>query len=447
MEHEQPEFDEVFYLRLYPDIAAAGVDPYQHFLDFGIHEGRLGARPTLRRLEGGVAFDATRETILVVSHEASVTGAPILSLNLVRCLQSKYNVVSLLLGGGPLVAEFRQACVLSVEPRARRHHAELAHETIVQLAALHQIKFAIVNSVECALVLEPLAQSNIPTVALVHEFATYTRPGLLFQAAFKWASELVFSTRITYEDAISHWPELAARQCRFFRQGRCVLLTSEHVPTEQPQELERVRSALRPAELTAGTLVVIGIGSIQMRKGVELFVDCAARLMKTEVADRLRFVWIGDGLDAENDTDYSVFLLDQIHRSGLDPVFEFMATTPLVEEVYRLADVLLLTSRLDPLPGVAIEAMSHCVPVVCFDRTTGIADVLSGRGMADACVVPYLDTAAMANRVREFVKSPALRSQVGSALERIAAEDFDMDTYVDRLERLALAVAVASGSP
>jgi len=33
-------FDSVYYLRHNPDVAAAGVDPYQHFQTFGWHEGR-----------------------------------------------------------------------------------------------------------------------------------------------------------------------------------------------------------------------------------------------------------------------------------------------------------------------------------------------------------------------------------------------------------------------
>ena len=35
-----PEFDQVFYLETYPDIAAAGVDPFEHFLHTGYKEGR-----------------------------------------------------------------------------------------------------------------------------------------------------------------------------------------------------------------------------------------------------------------------------------------------------------------------------------------------------------------------------------------------------------------------
>ena len=35
-----PEFDAVFYLETYPDVAAAGVDPFEHFLHWGYREGR-----------------------------------------------------------------------------------------------------------------------------------------------------------------------------------------------------------------------------------------------------------------------------------------------------------------------------------------------------------------------------------------------------------------------
>ena len=34
------QFDKDWYLQTYPDIAAAGVDPEKHFLNFGWNEGR-----------------------------------------------------------------------------------------------------------------------------------------------------------------------------------------------------------------------------------------------------------------------------------------------------------------------------------------------------------------------------------------------------------------------
>jgi hypothetical protein len=36
-----PLFDSAYYLAAYPDVAAAGMDPYRHYLRFGIAEGRM----------------------------------------------------------------------------------------------------------------------------------------------------------------------------------------------------------------------------------------------------------------------------------------------------------------------------------------------------------------------------------------------------------------------
>ncbi|MEM5422991.1 glycosyltransferase [Paraburkholderia ferrariae] len=43
-------FDREFYLEQYPDVASAGVDPLQHYLDFGITEGRAHSRVFLEKL-------------------------------------------------------------------------------------------------------------------------------------------------------------------------------------------------------------------------------------------------------------------------------------------------------------------------------------------------------------------------------------------------------------
>ena len=102
--------------------------------------------------------------------------------------------------------------------------------------------------------------------------------------------------------------------------------------------------------------------------------------------NRCRFVWIGNGYDPENDLGYSVYLADQIRRAGLQEHVFFIAETTAIETAYEEADLLLLSSRLDPLPNVAIDAMTHGVPVLCFNKTTGIADFLIDSGLGNDCV-------------------------------------------------------------
>ncbi|MFD2273638.1 glycosyltransferase [Undibacterium arcticum] len=108
------------------------------------------------------------------------------------------------------------------------------------------------------------------------------------------------------------------------------------------------------------------------------------------------------GYDPDNDIGYSVYLADQIRRAGLQEHVFFVDETNAIEVAYEEADLFLLSSRLDPLPNVAIDAMAHGVPVLCFNKTTGIADFLIESGLRNHCVAEYLDSADMAEKNRGF---------------------------------------------
>ena len=70
-----------------------------------------------------------------------------------------------------------------------------------------------------------------------------------------------------------------------------------------------------------------------------------------------------------------------------------------MEPAYALADVFFLSSRLDPLPNVTIDAALRAIPVVCFEGATGMADLLAADALASQCVVPYLDVDAAAGLI------------------------------------------------
>jgi glycosyltransferase involved in cell wall biosynthesis len=434
----EPDFDAEFYLQMYPDIREAGVGPYEHFVRDGRAEGRVGSCPKLVLQEGAIRPDASKKTVLVVAHEASRTGAPILSLNIARELQRHFNVVVLLLGDGPLVAAFCEVTCVVVGPMLIRGNISLASAVMRQLSKTYEFEFAIVNSIESRYVLMGLVELSIPAITLIHEFAAYTRPKDAFGFAIKLSSETVFSARITYENAIFEYPEIAEQKFHIIPQGRCTMLAGDIDPEEQLSENRRVMRCLRPAGLTdQSTVVIIGAGYVQYRKGVDLFLECAARVIKAPGGEKCRFVWIGNGYDPIHDMGYSVYLSEQIQRAGLSQQFVFMDGTTSIDQAYMTADMLMMSSRLDPLPNVAIDAMAHGLPVVCFDRTTGVVDALTDCGLATLCVAPYLDTAAMADLVSNFARSKSLRDEVGVQLQRAVRENFDMTRYVARLEELA----------
>jgi len=134
-----------------------------------------------------------------------------------------------------------------------------------------------------------------------------------------------------------------------------------------------------------------------------------------------------------------VYLADQVKRAGLQDRFAFVNEVSRIDVAYQHADILLLSSRLDPLPNVAVDAMSMGLPVVCFDKTTGIAALLTDHGLGDACVAPYLDIQGLASRVLSLVNDPDARERIGKKQMELSSQLFNMSHYVENIEKIALA--------
>lgn len=432
-------FDPDWYLANYPDIAEAKMDPYQHYQQAGKFEGRLALPPKFETRDGFAEFDPSKDTVLVVSHEASRSGAPILCLNIIQHLQKKYNVVSILLGDGAITEYFRDASTLVLGPMPGIDNPALVVYAIEQVTKSYKIKFAIVNSIKARGALRPLAMRFVPTISLIHEFAAYIRPRGAFLEAALWANEVIFSASLTHENAVSEYPELASHFFHIIPQGQCAIPFEESDTAAQAQEDARVLRALRPEGLPADTVVVLGVGAVTIRKGVDLFFDCAARLAQSGQGKNFRFVWIGKGYDPELDMKYSVYLTEQIQRSGLQDHVCFLGETSSLDVAYNAADIFLLSSRLDTLPNVAIDAIAHGLPLVCFEKTTGIADILIANGLGEECVAPYLDTVKMADKAMAFAQSKSLSQRVREQLRQVALKEFDMGNYVSQLEQIGLA--------
>jgi glycosyltransferase involved in cell wall biosynthesis len=428
-------FDAEFYLKMYPDIRDHfREDPYEHFVSHGKAEGRLGCPPPFVFSGEFERLDPDRSTVLVVSHEASTTGAPVVSLNIIWELKAKYNVVAMPLLGGSLTDDLRAAADVVVGPVGSRAEPVVQLQ-IDQLLERCGILFAVVNSVESRAALAALARHFIPAVALIHEFASYTRPRSAVADAIFWASETFFSAEVVRNNAVAAFPDLAYRLPPVIPQGRCSHTLNSPNAASSKREAERIRKIFRPAGWPVDTPVVLGVGSVQLRKGVDLFASCAARVTRSI---RCRFVWIGNGYDPDRDAGYSVYLEDQIERGGLENNFAFMSETSQIDVAYEHADVLIVSSRLDPLPNVSVDAASRGLPIVCFDRATGMADILRQNGLAADCVAPFLDVEELALRVIALLEDTQRRRLVSQRLRDMAAKTFNMTRYVERIENAAL---------
>ena len=429
-------FDPVYYGDRYPDVAR--LSRLAHYLAGGRAEGRRPLPLALTLDFDRSGLKSNRPTILIVVHEASRTGAPILAYNVAKRLYRTCNVVVLLLAGGELVDHFKTCCSAVIGPltQADWHPGEMKH-LVAHIAAASPLSYAIVNSIASWICVPALGRALIPVVLLVHEFASYTRPKWTMRDGLDWATEVVFSAEMVAQSARAEHLTAGYRPLHILPQGRCDLPPAREATARLSAPADLARTFRPPGAEDA--VVVLGCGFVHLRKGVDLFLACAAAVRAMRPRRPVRFVWIGQGYDPENDPGYPSYLATQIVQAGLEETVAIIGEVADLTPAYDLADLFFLSSRLDPLPNVTIDAVLHGRPVVCFAGASGMADLLAAHAATRQCVVPHLDVQAAARVIADLADDQPKRQEIGNALRNIGRAMFDMDRYVRRLDELGKA--------
>ncbi len=444
-----PHFDPAVYADLHREVARSEMVLLMHYARYGRAEGRAAlfdADADIR--PGRLPFVAGRPTMLLVCHEASRTGAPILGWNLARHLARDNNlVVAILNPHGDLLDLFVEEAVAVVGPFRPNQLTWFAMARFGRhLAGRFAIDVALCNSIECQPMLIGLAAAGIPTVTLVHEYPTGPETQARMQSGMMLSGQVVFDAASQREAALACWPGITARNSSVFHQGASTVPADPKAPAPTPEALAAKRDALFRAVRGDGTKpVVLGLGTVSMRKGPDLFVSCAMTAARRRGRGLVRFVWIGHTPEKPPEGLYGDWLADQVKRSGLGRDLVFLDAVDDLEGAYAAADTVMISSRLDPFPNVAMDAALAGVPVVCFADANGFADWLAADPLTASLSVGYLDTDAAGAALAELARDPERRRILGDALRERSRREFPMERYFERLAPLiADAEAIAA---
>lgn len=424
-------FDPTLYAELYPDVAQSKGGLLAHYERHGRQEGRIPIFDIAALTQpGSRSFDPAKSTIAVVTHELSATGAPILAWNLVKKIPIDWNVIVLNLNGGVLKENFLEVSTAVVDLTSINLDslaASVVAERIVDpIRRDFNVTHMILNTALTNRLASAASYLGLPTVILIHEFSEYL-PTRIVEESVIMADHVVFSSNLTKHSA-EHAVGLALTHSSVMPQGR-----SEIPHVETGFDVRRKLETL--LESSRDRFLVIGCGHFQIRKGVDGFVSAAKYLADELGPDRVLFLWVGNGYDPDTDHAYSVWIKDQIIRSKLSDVVHILPGLDgrSLANLYLHANVMFLSSRLDPFPNVAIDAIVAGLPVVCYEDATGVAEHLLGLEDGSALVASYLDVSAASEKMVTLAKDSALYSRVSDQLRAFGAEQFSFDKYVQRL--------------
>jgi len=423
-------FDTRLYYELYPDIMNSGGNPLIHYLRHGKSEGRTGwIDISSHILKGAIESKENMETLIIVTHESSATGAPLVSLNFSQTLCDRYNVINIVLRRKDLHNNFLASCEFLIEDI---NHSIVMQKIFDSFLKIRNILCVICNSVETFPVLQAASEMGLPTISLVHEFADYTRPiGKMSETIF-FADRVIVPATIIRDAIFRELKEVYAIK---EMPNNIVISPQGKLPTipEGSGKNESKENILRKLNITnvKETKIIVGAGYVQIRKGVDLFLSMAKQV-RERYNGPCKFIWVGAGYDPEADLDYSVWLKRQFELMSKDNDLIFMEHQKNLDNILELADVFALTSRLDPFPNVVIDAMEKNVHVACFKNSTGCADFLL-KHKADASVVDYLDTSKMASAIVAKLKK---KKRLNTKNSKIVKENLNFYTYLDNLVSL-----------
>lgn len=167
-----------------------------------------------------------------------------------------------------------------------------------------------------------------------------------------------------------------------------------------------------------GPLRIGTVGRIERQKNLDLFLDCASKLLKTKPETQFEIVGSGSLREA-----YQA----KLERLQLDESVRFVGPSDDVPGFLRTLDQFWLTSDWEGTPNVVLEAMAAGVAVVAT-RVGGTAEII--RDGVDGLLVEAGDRDGFFDAVMSLVENPSRADEIGQAATLQVAEKFSVPAMV-----------------
>jgi glycosyltransferase involved in cell wall biosynthesis len=179
---------------------------------------------------------------------------------------------------------------------------------------------------------------------------------------------------------------------------------------------------------------LVAAGRLTAQKGFDMLLDAFAQVTAKHPDWTLTIYGAGP---------WRQQLTDQRDRLGLTSVVRLPGLTRQLDRELAASSIFVLSSRVEGLPMVLLEAMSTGLPAVAFDCPTGpgevIEDGVNGR------LVPPADVDALAAALMELIEEPDRRRAMGAAAYE-TSRLFFMPSVRDSWERLFAALTADRAS-
>lgn len=371
--------------------------------------------------------------ILFISHEASLSGAPILVLNLLKRLKQErenYTIDVLLIRGGELYEDFARISnqivvahyhlqsfsflkrnLKRVESIVFKKKPETQQDKIDKITTiLLQNSYDLVygNTMESLIWTLPFYNKNIPTIVAIHELSfgiesTYPKEFVLENISR--VTKIIAGSKAVGDNLVAQYGADSKK------------IKVVHSFVDAVLKVEKDKESLRKELGIKNNELIVGIASSQeLRKGTDM-VPLLVQKIKQKADRPFKFINLGG---TSKSPAVRCAKIDA-EKLGVNDVLLFIDHNKFPNDYINLFDVFLLMSREDPFPLVMLTAAKLKKPIIAFEKSGGAVEFLeNGHGI----LAPYLDLDKMADEVVRLLNDAELREKYGENIHRRLEEDY-----------------------
>ena len=349
--------------------------------------------------------------ILCVTHNFDRAGAQFSLLRLMRYLHHTYGVsfAVISLDVGKLLPEYKEIAPVRILGVENPNGAATIEDWISSFLEDNDFHPSLIlaNTVVSPQMFPDVSKLNIPIITRVAELES----GIRTNSEPEWIDNLC-----RYSSAVVG---VSKSVCDMLIDTLGVdknIVHRIHGAIEAPLKLNAParKELLQRYGIPLNVPILWGCGSINKRKGADLFLLAATRLLEMGYAN-FHAVWIGD-----KGGDIDSWIVPGFNARGIHFVGPMTQPSALMSP----QDLFLLTSREDPFPLAALEAGSRGLPLLGFEDSGGMAEVIKATG---GLLAPNGDSKALAENVATFLDQPERALHAGSRAKQLICEEFTIE--------------------
>lgn len=387
-----------------------------------------GVSKSIRTFVDSIQNPENRKICLFVSHESTVTGAPLIILNIARNYSDHlgYLPIQILCVAGELEEEFKKVGATYV--LEFYHNRVLLGQEIKMLTEAikerFDIELTLVNSEGSTRLLPYLKRNGItPLISLIHEMGNYY-PKNSWSHVNNNSDKIIFPAQYVKEKALEN-TNFDEDKLHVLGQGllKPQLLLNN---TDRDYRLEIRKELGIPKE----SRIILGCGSLIPRKGIDLFIFTAiSTLNRIDKLVPVYFIWIGEA----DFNDHQIWANRDIQYSGHSDRIRFIGVKKDTIPYFKGSDIFLLTSRGDPFPCVVHEALAAGMPVIGFKNAGGVPEMIDHKR---GYLSNYADIYSTSNKILNYIDNPELLKEHSSNAHNFAQNQLDFGSYVKKLNTI-----------